>query len=508
MSPVRPSLPPRVRRFLVGVALPVAVGLAGAWVGLLALARTTVPMGPFQVELDAVPGSGQTDIALPPLGRVSADTHLAPIHLSATLTEVDVKELQREISDQGLDGVAQELEEQATHRIWPFLLRCLGVALAGAFATGFLVYRGRRREVRIALLAALLAVGGSGIVAVTTFDPNAFLQPTYSGTLALAPQVFGPLDSTVERVDYFRDQLRGIVGGASSAYAAISGNVLGRGDEIRVLHISDIHLSPLGFDFAQELAKGFDVDAVLDTGDVTSFGTPAENVVASFIPGFGVPYVFVRGSHDSIGLQDAIARVPNAHVVDGSTVSVAGLSFYGLGDPYFVEERGAPQTDEAIDELVRSVGPRLLQDVTASAEPPDILAVHDDRMAEEAAGFVPLVVSGHFHENSATVRDGTLFLRVGTTGGAGPTGGFQADGPRIPLSAEILYFRPGSGSDPARLIAYDVIQQDAGTGDLTVQRHVVSTDFGVLSPSPALSPSPSGSTSGSPSLGAPVSSAP
>jgi predicted phosphodiesterase len=485
LATLRPHLRPGLRHAVVAVILPILVGLGGAWMGLLAAARTTVPMGPFQVELDAVPGLGETDIALPPLGRVSADTHLAPVHLSATLIEVDVPQLQRLISDEGLDGVAQNLEDEAIHRIWPFLLRAFGVALAGAFAVALLVYRGHRRQVRIAMLAALLAVGGSGALAIATFDQNAFLQPTYSGTLALAPKVFGPLSSTVERVDYFRDQLRAIVGGASTAYTAISGNPLGRGDEIRVLHISDIHLSPLGFDFAQELARGFDVDAVLDTGDVTSFGTPAENVVTTFIPAFQVPYVFVRGSHDSIGLQHAIAGVPNAHVVDGTTVSVAGLTIYGLGDPYFVEERGAPQTDAAIEDLVRSVGPRIAQDVGALSRPPDIVAVHDDRMAEDAAGLVPLVASGHFHENTATVRDGTLFLRVGTTGGAGPTGGFQATGPQIPLSAEVLYFRPASGAEPARLIAWDVIQQDAGSGDLTVERHVVTSEFGALSPSPA-----------------------
>ena len=486
-----PSFAPRVRRVLVAVVLPAVVGVAGAWLGLVALARITVPMGPFQVELDAVPGRGQTDIALPPLGELSADTHLSPLHVSATLTEVDVKQLQTLIADQGLDGVAQGLEREAQRRVWPFLLRALGVSLAGALAIALLVYRGRRREVRIALLAAVVAVGGSGTLAVATFRPDAFLQPTYSGTLALAPQLFGPLDSTVERVDYFRDQLRAIVGGASSAYAAISDNLLGRGDEIRVLHISDIHLSPLGFDFAQELARGFDVDAVLDTGDVTSFGTPAENVVTSFIPAFQVPYVFVRGSHDSIGLQQAIAGVPNAHVVDGSTISVAGLSVYGLGDPYFVEERGAPRSDEDIEELVRSVGPRIVRDVASLPRPPDIVAVHDDRMAEDAAGLVPLIAGGHFHENTATVRDGTLFLRVGTTGGAGPTGGFQANGQQVPLSAEILYFRPAAGAVPPQLVAWDVIQQDTGSGDLTVARHVVTSEFGELSPSPAATPSAS-----------------
>jgi predicted phosphodiesterase len=437
------------------------------------------------VQLEAVPGHGRTDIALPPLGRVSADTHVAPVHLSATLTEVDVKQLQRLIADEGLDGVAQNLEDQAVHRIWPFLLRAFGVALAGALVAALVVYRGRRREVRIAMLAALLAVGGSGAVAVATFDARAFLQPTYSGTLALAPQLFGPLGPTVERVDYFRDQLRAIVGGASSAYTAIAANPLGRSDEIRILHISDIHLSPLGFDFAQELARGFDVDFVLDTGDITSFGTPAENVVTTFIPAFQRPYVFVRGSHDSIDLQRAIAGIPDAHVVDGNAVTVKGITIYGLGDPYFVEQRGAPQTDAAIEALVRSVGPRIVADVAAMPTPPDIVAVHDDRMAEDSAGRVPLVASGHFHENTSTVRDGTLFLRVGTTGGAGPTGGFQGGGQQIPLSAEVLYFRPASGGQPPTLLAWDVIEQDAGSGDLTVTRRVVTQEFGTISPSPA-----------------------
>lgn len=485
MAGVPVHLSPRSRHVLLGIVLPIVVGVAGAWLGLLAFARTTVPMGPFAVQLDSVPGRGGTDIALPPLGRVSADTHLAPLQLSATLTEVDVKELQTLIGEEGLDGVAADLESQAFDRIWPFLLRALGVAMGGALLAALVAFRGHRDRVRVAMLAALVAVGGSGSVAVATFDASAFLQPTYSGTLGLAPQLFGPLGSTVERVDYFREQLRAIVGGASSAYAAIEANPLGQGQEIRILHISDIHLSPLGFDFAQELARGFDVDAVLDTGDVTSFGTPAENIVATFIPGFDRPYVFVRGSHDSVALQQAIDRVPNATVLDGTSATVAGITIYGLGDPYFVEERGAPQSDEAIEELVRGVGPRIAADVASAPRPPDVVAVHDDRMAEDAAGLVSVVAGGHFHENTATVRDGTLFLRVGTTGGAGPTGGFRSDGEQVLLAAEILYFRPATADGPAELIAWDVIQQDTGSGDLTVERHVLASEFGALTPSPA-----------------------
>ena len=46
-----------------------------------------------------------TDISLPPLGRVRADTHGAPLHLRASLREVDVEEL-REGMRRGVDSVA------------------------------------------------------------------------------------------------------------------------------------------------------------------------------------------------------------------------------------------------------------------------------------------------------------------------------------------------------------------------------------------------------------------
>jgi hypothetical protein len=211
--------------------------------------------------------------------------------------------------------------------------------------------------------------------------------------------------------------------------------------------------------------------------------------VTSFIPAFGVPYVFVRGTHDSLGLQAAIAGVPNARVVDGTTASVAGLTIYGLGDPYFVDERGEPQSDEEIETLVRSAGPEIVEDVSALATPPDIVAVHDDRMAEEAAGIVPLVAGGHFHENTATVRDGTLFLRVGTTGGAGPTG-FTAEGD-VPLSAEVLYFQ-AADDGRMRLVAWDVVTQSPETGSLEIVRHLAPTDL-QPTPSPTGILSPTGS---------------
>ncbi|HEX6399112.1 MAG TPA: metallophosphoesterase, partial [Actinomycetota bacterium] len=287
-----------------------------------------------------------------------------------------------------------------------------------------------------------------------------------------------------ERVGYFREQLRRVVAGAARAYDAVEASPLGQGDEVRVLHVSDIHLSTLGMGFARELAQSFDVDLVLDTGDTISFGTESEELILSEVPSFGRPYVWVRGNHDSPSFQTAMAAQPNGIVLDGEVRDVRGIAIYGLGDPHFVEARGAPTSDEEITALVASAGPTILGDVTTAGRPPDVVAVHDHRMAQEVAGRVPLVVSGHFHRNHVEVIEGTIYLEIGTTGGAGPTG-FTSEGDD-PFAAEVLYFRPGADG-AMRLVAWDVVTQFPETASLQIERHLVSE---VLEPSPSPSVTP------------------
>jgi hypothetical protein len=172
-------------------------------------------------------------------------------------------------------------------------------------------------------------------------------------------------------------------------------------------------------------------------------------------------------------------------VLDGDTAEVDGFTIYGLGHPYFNEQRGTPVGDEQVIALVEAAAVRVAADVSALPEPPDIVLVHDDRMAAGVAGKVPLVLSGHFHENRDEVIDGTVFLRVGSTGGAGPTG-FTAEGD-VPFSAEVLYFRD-NGDGGMHLVAWDVVTQFPETGSLQIARHLAS-DVGV-SPSPSLPASP------------------
>jgi predicted MPP superfamily phosphohydrolase len=486
---------PRLRlRAAAPALLACVVGLVGSWLGLALLARETVPIGPFRVELDVGFGRGETVLGLPPFGALTADTHLSPLHVSATLRDVGVQRLTDVVNDEGLDGLVSDVERDARESVRTIAWRTLLAATIGGTALAALVYRTQWHRVATGGVAALLGVAFFEVLLLTTFQPAAFSEPTYSGSLALAPQLIGPVSEATGRIEDLRAGLEQVVDGTVRAYTSLQASPPAD-DAIRVLHISDIHASPLGMDFAQEVAEGFDVDFVIDTGDITSFGTPVENLIATEIPGFGVPYVFVRGSHDSIALEEAIAREPNAIVLDGREKTIDGLTVYGLGHPAFTPARGAPVDAEDFAALARSAGPVILADVEAAPEPVDVVAVHDDRMAEAVAGRVPLVISGHFHETTATVRNGTLYLRIGTTGGSGA--GIFRDLADIPFSAEVLYF--SRGPDP-ELIAYDVIEQLPESGSLTVQRITVSVEFGdlVLTPTPtpaASTPSVSPSTS-------------
>lgn len=453
---------------------------------MFVLARSTVPMGPFRVQLVSTFGRGVTVIGLPPFGRLTADTHRAPIHFTATVREVDVPQLTTAVRNGDIDDLAQIVRRDALRQVFPFALRLLLAALLGALALALLAFRTQWKPVAFAVLTAIVAVGGCETTAWATYRPAALLNPTFSGSLEIAPRLIGPARTAIDRIDEFRAELTRVLQGAARVYTSIQSSSFGEGDEIKVLHISDIHLSPLGMEFAQEVAGAFDIDMVVDTGDITSFGTPIEQLILSDIASFGRPYLFVRGNHDSSALQEAVRRIPNAIVLDGQSQVVKGLSIYGRGDPVFTPNKLTAVDDAKLAERIRADGPGILFDVTHLTRPPDIVAVHDDRMAEAVAGYTPLVISGHFHKPSARVVDGTLYLRVGSTGGAGANVFTQVGG--VPLSAEVLYF---SRESPHTLVAYDLIEQSPESGSLTVRRHLIEEEYGTLVPSPSPPPSPS-----------------
>src|SRR3546814_1798996 len=80
------------------------------------------------------------------------------------------------------------------------------------------------------------------------------------------------------------------------------------------------------------------VDAVLDTGDVTTFGLPLESRFGSLLQASPVPYIVVPGNHDSPANRAPLPQMTGITVLAGDSVTVGGVRILGLADPPFSSE--------------------------------------------------------------------------------------------------------------------------------------------------------------------------
>ena len=157
------------------------------------------------------------------------------------------------------------------------------------------------------------------------------------------------------------------------------------------------------------------MDAVIDTGDLTSFGIDGESRIAGLIESFDAPYYLVPGNHDSKENRAALARYANLTVLDGDVVDIAGVRILGVADPGYTTVGGISREaavglrNEHADEVGDLVRRRR----------PDVLAVAGLSLADDSLGAVPLVISGDIHERSEHEEEGTRLLTVGSTGATG-----------------------------------------------------------------------------------------
>jgi hypothetical protein len=464
------------------------VAVAGSAVGAALAPPITTDVGPIEAQVSVVPSlSPGVHVLLPPAGEVSFDTHLAPFAVQARIARVDLEGARALIAS---PSALRELQATAPDSLRDATILAAGTtalcALTGAVLLSLLVYRrhwSRTGEVAAMMGLVLAVVGGAGAV---TFDPDKLAQPRFTGLLGEAPYVAGKASSMLTRLESYRSGLADIVSGVTTLYATSDAlPVLPAADDVvTVLHVSDIHLNPLGFDLTARLVKQFHADLVVDTGDITTWGTEVESSVLSRISSVGVPYVFVRGNHDSLRTQAAVAKNPNAIVLDGEVRTVKGVTIAGIGDPRFTPDSQAPITSPSTGAAAAtgptagvasshagsdtpasgppasatatsgapgsgedasggaspgatsysdSPDPELragarLADVVHSwnaahpTTPVDIAAVHEPYAVPPLLGSVPLVLAGHFHQRSVRLDpSGTRVMVEGSTGGAGVT---------------------------------------------------------------------------------------
>jgi len=487
----------RLTRRVGRIAGVVAVALAGAVLGLAVGGRTSQDVGPFRTEFSLSPAwSGGTEVAIPPLGSLILDSHKGPAHLTIRLGALDQKRIQQLVADpDGVTKASASAIEDLEVGLVRLGLTATGAALLGAMSLTALVYR---RINRLAVAGGLTQamVAATAGVAVLTFRGNAIEEPRYEGLLANAPAVVGDARRIANRYDEYRAQLQRMVRNVSRLYTTVSTLPVYEpdSDTIRVLHVSDLHLNPSAWSVINTVADQFNVDMIIDTGDIVDWGSKPETGYVGAIGDLTAPYVFIRGNHDSAAIAAAVAQQRNATVLENAATSVRGLTIAGIGDPRFspdknteVDTKASRRNAELVNEVLRHTGEQLA--VTATREHADVCLVHDPVAASPLAGVCPVVLAGHLHHREVqdlVAPPGAPFAHTrlmveGSTGAAGLRGLENPDA-AIPLELSVLYF-----TRDKILRGYDDIRV-GGTGraEVTLERHVIKDE-----PGPVAAPTPS-----------------
>ena len=488
------------RRTRVGAAVGL-VSVGGVIIGTMLFAHADLGVGPFRAEMSISPSIyGGTEVDIPPLGSLHLNSHDGPIHLKVNLASLDQSRTEALIDDPaGISSAGSNAVDDVRQGVLRLGVRTLAIAVLSALVLAALIFRNWRR-VAGAGVTALVVTGASLGLAAGTLRPDSIAEPRYEGLLVNAPAVVGDARRIADNYGRYADQLQQIVSNVSRLYTTVSTLPIYEpaGNTTRILHVSDLHLNPSSWGLIRTVVQTFEIDAVVDTGDMVDWGSSAETNYVTSIPSVGVPYIYVRGNHDSIAIQDAVGRQRNAIVLDNKVTTIDGLTIAGIGDPEFTPDKNetpAANADEAAPTPLTLAGDQLADTIRRHGKPVDIALVHDPAMAQPLSGVVPLVLAGHLHHREVsllpepapapTPSDGatsptpspstttvtptvpTRLMVEGSTGGAGLRGLQKEEA--TPLSLSVLYF-----DENHQLKAYDDIQL-GGTGQSNVemQRNVI-----------------------------------
>ena len=442
----------------------VVVAVTAACAALFAWGSSARDIGPLETRLSVVLASeGGVDVAVPPLGRLRLSTHAGPIQVRASVTGIDTMKARTLLRTRNpTRTVTEQVARDSEKALISAATRSVLLALLAAAAVTGVVFRSSR-----AVLGGTASVAGLLVVASTiawaTLRTQALDEPRFTGLLAQAPALVG----RVEDLDAYGDRVAQLTSNVARVYSSLATlPAAPSARNTRLLWVSDIHNNPQSFTVMRQLAKQFDVSAVIDSGDIVDLGSAVENRQLAEIGSLGVPYLYARGNHDSGVTQAFVARQRGARVLEpGEVHDIAGVRVAGAGDPLYRPNKAAAGDRTANAEALAAAGLELRRAIEADPEGVDVAVVHEPAMAEELVGAVPLTLSGHTHERRSRVQEGTLRLVQGSSGGAGLRT-FDT-GNALPLQMSVLHF----DSTGSLLAVDDVTVGGLGKSSVTVERH-------------------------------------
>jgi predicted phosphodiesterase len=437
------------------------------------LAGTGGEFGPFSVRFALGWGwPGESRLVIPLLGEIKAHTHRWPVVFSLRMEKIDPALLQHELA--GYVNPQEYLGELLPRLQRLCLLFLAKLVLLGGVAGGMVaLIFGRRdcrrfwRAVAAGFCAVLLLLGGVAL----GYDREALKNPRYEGMLAFAPWVLQLIDQGLSYLPELSERLSLVAGNMDRLVTQVDLlTPLAKAEgEIKILHVSDIHNNPAAFEFIKPLLAGFAVDLVIDTGDLTDYGTALETGLAGVIKTLGVPYLFIPGNHDSPEVLNSLKRLPNLVILRKGTYNFQGLTILGWEDP---AARSAGVLLAGEEELAAEAE-ALAGYLANFSENVDLLATHNVKLAGKVKDRIPVVLHGHDHRAAVTQEETTCFIDAGTSGAAGLRG-LEKDPP--PYSVALLHFnrsKEPEGGASYRLSAVDLIRVYSLGGKLALERVVV-----------------------------------
>jgi predicted phosphodiesterase len=440
----------------------------------------------FDLKVNLATDSG-TSLAIPPVGRLFFKNHRIPWQIVITLNEIDFNRLEKQLGTMPPSGQWLDLLQNKLKRA--FLILFIIVILAGlggsSLALLFLrVYPNQPRFWQGVGLTFLMTVGLIGGT-LLTYDPTAIERPQYQGVLASAPWAMNLINMGLEHVEVIGNNLKNISQSLSMLYiqAGQTGSLSTLDSDLSILHVSDIHNNPAAFDLIDQLIETFKVQLVIDTGDLTDYGTVLESEIVKRIETLSLPYFFVPGNHDSPLIINRLRQLDNVRVLLDTTVNFNGLTIFGLADP----AAAGYNPDGASPEQLNRSRDELTQKITAASPPPDLVVIHNRYLAQNMPGKVSVILHGHDHRYGVTVQKNTVIVDGGTTGAAGLRGLTKKG---VPYSASILYWKKDS-QGKSQLHAIDSLKINGVEGKFSLERHTYPETTATAGPAPTTAAMPS-----------------
>lgn len=415
---------------------------------------------------------GKTIVEIPPLGNISADTHNLPVTLQITLDNIGVDLASNLLDSYSENNALSNLKVDLPELIKPFLIRQIYLALLGSAIAVLLLWRFNIKYIIGGALIGTLAISLVLFSLFDSYDIDAFAQPEVSGVLSLAASVFPEPDKLLEKLDEVQSQTRMMVNNIEALFTSAKGLAsIGSPEHEnytrKVLLVGDLHSNPVGIELISSIADAFAVDLIIDTGDLTDFGSPLETMFAHELSKIELPYLFSPGNHDSPEIIEFIESLPDTQVFQDNIIEIAGLKILGAPDPLSFSNTATEEDKQKQANMQKS----LIESIeTQSVNKPDIAVVHNNQVAQQLQNSFPLIVTGHTHQQSVKVRADSIIINPGTTGAAGLRG-LYSEGDTT-YSAVILYIKPGE-----KATAVDIIKYIPASHNFFIERKLLNTSI-------------------------------